>query len=137
MPAPAGVQNTFKAMIRCAVGKGHTFVNMGTLASRTNVCYRTIERHIKILKEAELITAVKEEINGWTQTVYYFLAHPVITKFRELREPKPVKTPKPDQPETVSETELQIEQKLPQNDRLEAIQESNLYSSTIKTANRI
>ena len=85
---PAGVQNTFRAMIRCAVGKDHTFVNMGTLANRTNVCYRTIERHIKTLKEAELITAVKEEINGWTETVYYFLAHPAIIKFRKLRSGK-------------------------------------------------
>jgi len=85
---PAGVQNTFRAMIRCAVGKDHTFVNMGTLANRTNVCYRTIERHIKTLKEAKLITAVKEEINGWTETVYYFLAHPAIVKFRELRSGK-------------------------------------------------
>jgi DNA-binding transcriptional ArsR family regulator len=82
------------------VGKDHTFVNMGTLANRTNVCYRTIERHIKTLKDAKLITAVKEEINGWPETVYYFLAHPAIIKFRELRSdkakpqrPKPVETP--------------------------------------------
>jgi len=122
----AGVQNTFRAMIRCAVGKDHTFVNMGTLASRTNVCYRTIERHIKILKEAELITAVKEEINGWTQTVYYFLAHPAIIKFRELRtgkakpqQSKPVETAKPDQTETAPEIEPKIEQKTPENSHLE------------------
>ena len=125
----AGVQNTFRAMIRCAVGKDHTFVNIGTLANRTNVCYRTVERHIKILKEAELITAVKEEISGWTQTVYYFLAHPVIAKFRELRagntkpQPKPVKIPKSDQPKAAPETESQIEQKLPENSHLETTQE--------------
>ncbi|WP_026259547.1 transcriptional regulator [Desulfobacter curvatus] len=120
---PAGVQNTFRAMIRCAVGKDHTFVNMGTLASRTNVCYRTIERHIKTLKDAKLITAVKEEINGWTETVYYFLAHPAIIKFRKLRagkaKPKqptnPVETPKHDQTETAPE----IEQKIPENSHLE------------------
>ncbi len=78
----AGIEKTFKAMVRCAVGKDHTFVNMGTLANRTNVCHRTIERHIKILKDVGLINAVREEIKGWKQTVYYFLAHPVIAKFR-------------------------------------------------------
>ncbi|WP_287125660.1 helix-turn-helix domain-containing protein [Desulfobacter sp.] len=126
----AGIEKTFKAMVRCAVGEDHTFVNIGTLANRTNVCYRTIERHIKILNEAGLITAVKEEINGWTQTVYYFLAHPVITKFRELRtgkanpqQPKPVETPKPDQPEAVPETESQTEQKITKNDHLETTRE--------------
>ncbi|WP_242637434.1 helix-turn-helix domain-containing protein [Desulfobacter hydrogenophilus] len=127
---PAGVQNTFRAMIRCAVGKDHTFVNMGTLANRTNVCYRTIERHIKTLKEAKLITAVKEEINGWTETVYYFLAHPGIVKFRELRAgkakpqlSKPVETPKRCQTETAPEIEPQIEQKTPKNSYLEIDQE--------------
>ncbi|WP_438503522.1 transcriptional regulator [Desulfobacter hydrogenophilus] len=107
----AGIEKTFKAMVRCAVGKDHTFVNMGTLANRTNVCHRTIERHVKILQEAGLINSVREEINGWMQTAYYFLAHPVIIKFRELRagktnpQQKPDETPKPDQPEVASEME--------------------------------
>ncbi len=36
-----GVQFTFMEMIKCAAGKDHTFVNIGTLAERTNVCIRT------------------------------------------------------------------------------------------------
>jgi len=77
-----------------------------------------------------LITAVKEEINGWTETVYYFLAHPGIVKFRELRAGnaksqllKPVETPKRCQTETASEIEPQIEQKTPKNSYLEIDQE--------------
>ena len=110
----AGIEKTFKAMVRCAVGKDHTFVNMGTLANRTNVCHRTIERHVKILQETGLINAVREEINGWMQTAYYFLAHPVIIKFRGLRvgktkpQQKPDKTPKPDQPEVAPEMEPEL-----------------------------
>nr|WP_320013447.1 transcriptional regulator [uncultured Desulfobacter sp.] len=125
----AGIEKTFKAMVRCAVGKDHTFVNMGTLANRTNVCYRTIERHVKILQEAELIKAVREEINGWKQTVYYFLAHPVIIKFRELRagktkpQQKPEETPKPDQPEAAPEIEPEAGQKLPERGNLETTRE--------------
>jgi len=127
----AGIEKTFKAMVRCAVGKNHTFVNMGTLASRTNVCYRTIERHIKILKEAGLINVVKEEINGWKQTVYYFLAHPVIIKFRELKagkttpQQKPDNTPKPDQPEAAPETEPEAQPELPEDDDLKTTREGH------------
>lgn len=111
-------------MVRCAVGNDHTFVNMGTLANRTNVCYRTIERHVKILQESGLIKAVREEINGWKQTVYYFLAHPVIIKFRELRagktklQQKSDETPKPDQPEAAPEIEPEAGQELPEGDDL-------------------
>jgi hypothetical protein len=54
--------------------------------------------------------------------VYYFLAHPAIIKFRELRagkakpqQPKPVETPKQCQTETAPE----IEQKIPENSHLE------------------
>ncbi len=121
----AGIEKTFKAMVRCAVGKDHTFVNMETLANRTNVCHRTIERHVKILQEAGLINTVREEINGWMQTAYYFLAHPVIIKFRELRagktnpQQKPDETPKPDQPEVAPETEPEAEPELPESDDLE------------------
>ncbi|MGD9825350.1 transcriptional regulator [Desulfobacter sp.] len=125
----AGIEKTFKAMVRCAVGKDHTFVNMGTLANRTNVCHRTIERHVKILQEAGLINAVREEINGWMQTVYYFLAHPVIIKFRELRagktnpQQKPDETSKPDQPKAVPEIEPETEQELPDGSDLETTQD--------------
>ncbi len=74
----AGCERTYRAMVRCAAGKDHTWVNMDTLAKRTNVCRRTIERHIAILKDVGLITSVKKWVNGWLETVYYFLAHPVI-----------------------------------------------------------
>jgi len=125
----AGIEKTFKAMVRCAVGKDHTFVNMGTLANRTNVCHRTTERHVKILQEAGLINAVREEINGWMQTVYYFLAHPVIIKFRGLRagktkpQQKPDETSKPDQPEEAPEIEPQTEQGLRDDSDLESTQD--------------
>ncbi len=125
----AGIEKTFKAMVRCAVGEDHTFVNMETLANRTNVCHRTIERHVKILQEAGLINAVREELNGWMQTVYYFLAHPVIIKFRELRagktnpHQKPDETPTPVQPEAAAEIEFDAEQELPEGSGLETTRE--------------
>ncbi|WP_245620033.1 helix-turn-helix domain-containing protein [Desulfobacter vibrioformis] len=148
----AGIEKTFKAMVRCAVGKDHTFVNMETLANRTNVCHRTIERHLKILQEAGLINTVREEINGWMQTAYYFLAHPVIIKFRELRagktnpQQKPDETPKPDQPdqpEAAQETEPEAEPELPESDNLEpprechAVDEQNVGNLSDYTIDRL
>ncbi|WP_020586673.1 helix-turn-helix domain-containing protein [Desulfobacter curvatus] len=126
----AGIEKTFKAMVRCAVGKNHTFVNMGTLANRTNVCHRTIERHIKILRDAGLINAVREEINGWKRTVYYFLAHPVIVKFRELRvgktkpQQKKNETAKPDKPEATPDIEPETKQELSDDRDQDATQDS-------------
>ncbi len=81
----AGAQNTFRAMVRCAAGKDHTFVNVATLAKRLNVSIRTIQRHIALLEKIKIIRLKEEWINGWKEKVYYFLFHPIIEKYQKSK----------------------------------------------------
>ena len=62
----------------CSGGTDHTWVSQAYLAERLKVSRRTVQRYLKVLEKAGLISRTWERLKGVTRRVYHFLYNKIM-----------------------------------------------------------
>jgi predicted transcriptional regulator len=74
---------TYIVLATCSGGTDHTWVTQSYLAERLKVSKRTVQRYLKILETAGLISRTWERLKGATRRVYHFLYDKIMEKRKE------------------------------------------------------
>ena len=67
----------------CSGGTDHTWVSQSYLADRLKVSRRTVQRYLKVLEKAGLISRTWERLKGVTRRVYHFLYDKIMGEQQE------------------------------------------------------
>ena len=67
----------------CSGGTDHTWVSQSYLAQRLKVSRRTVQRYLKVLEKAGLISRTWERLKGVTRRVYHFLYDKIMGEKQE------------------------------------------------------
>ena len=67
----------------CSGGTDHTWVSQSYLAERLKVSRRTVQRYLKVLEKAGLISRTWERLKGVTRRVYHFLYDKIMGEQQE------------------------------------------------------
>ncbi len=67
----------------CSGGTDHTWVSQSYLAQRLKVSRRTVQRYLKVLEKAGLISKTWERLKGVTRRVYHFLYDKIMEEKQE------------------------------------------------------
>jgi DNA-binding MarR family transcriptional regulator len=80
---PLEAKMTYIVLATCSGGTDHTWVSQAYLADRLKVSKRTVQRYLKVLETAGLISRTWERLKGITRRVYHFLYDKIMEKQQE------------------------------------------------------
>jgi len=69
----------------CSGGTDHTWVSQSYLSERLKVSKRTVQRYLKVLEKAGLISRTWERLRGVTRRVYHFIYDKIMEEQQETR----------------------------------------------------
>jgi DNA-binding MarR family transcriptional regulator len=82
---PLEAKMTYIVLATCSGGTDHTWVTQSYLSERLKVSKRTVQRYLKVLETAGLISRTWERLKGVTRRVYHFLCDKIMEELPETR----------------------------------------------------
>lgn len=82
---PLEAKMTYIVLATCSGGTDHTWVTQSYLSERLKVSKRTVQRYLKVLETAGLISRTWERLKGVTRRVYHFLCDKIMEEQPETR----------------------------------------------------